>query len=78
MVSVGIHTITVGNDKNGGGDGSGNGSGGGETKDQEKSSASNYCISTGGRMTITVTGGSSTGEQTRMCLIPQRWYERTQ
>lgn len=78
MISAGIHTITVGNDKNGGGDGSGNGSGGGETKDQEKSSASNYCISTGGRMTITVTGGSSTGEQTRMCLIPQRWYERTQ
>lgn len=78
IISAGIHTITVGNDKKTSGGGSDNGPGGGETKDKEKSSASNYCISTGGRMTITVTGGVSTGEQTQMCLIPQRWYERTQ
>ena len=37
-------------------------------------SASNYCLSTGSRAAYTPLGGG-TGEQTKICLIPQRWYE---
>lgn len=40
-------------------------------------SAGNYCLSTGGRTAYTPLGGGS-GEQTQICLIPQRWYERLQ
>lgn len=79
MIGAGIHTIAVGNDVSdggGGNNGNNNGGGSGNNSEDNKSSASNYCISTGSRMTITVTGGASTGEQTRMCLIPQRWYEK--
>ena len=37
-------------------------------------SAKNYCISTSGRIALTVTGSFGNGEATEMCLIPQRWY----
>ena len=40
-------------------------------------SASNYCLNTGGRTAYTPLGGGS-GEQTKICLIPQRWYEKLQ
>ena len=40
-------------------------------------SASNYCLSTGSRAAYTPFGGG-TGEQTEICLIPQRWYEKLQ
>lgn len=83
IIGAGIHTITVGNDDPNGGGGSGDGSGGngggGEGNNPPpdvNGSTKNYCISTGGRMTITVAGGIGTGEQTKMCLIPQRWYEK--
>lgn len=81
-IGAGIHTITVGNDDGGGsGDGTGGndpspGGGDGNGANDKKTSAKNYCISTGGRMTITVSGGFSTGEKTEICLIPQRWYEK--
>ncbi len=82
-LGAGIHTITVGNDPSSNGDGNngsgnnGGGNGGGNgSQSGVGGSTQNYCISTGGRMTITVAGGISTGEQTRMCLIPQRWYEK--
>lgn len=74
MIGAGIHTVTVGNGNSSGNGGSpGGGTGGGSSK---LSSASNYCIATGSRVTITVTGSSGSGEQTRMCLVPQRWYEK--
>lgn len=83
IIGAGIHTITVGNDDpNGGGgsgdgsDGNGGGGGGNNPPPDVNGSTKNYCISTGGRMTITVAGGIGTGEQTKMCLIPQRWYEK--
>lgn len=78
IIGAGIHTITVGNDitdPNGGGTGGG-GSGGGSDDEKKVASSQNYCVDTGGRTTITVTGGSSAGEKTRMCLIPQRWYPK--
>lgn len=40
-------------------------------------SASNYCLSTGSRAAYTPLSGG-TGEQTKICLIPQRWYEKLQ
>jgi Tfp pilus tip-associated adhesin PilY1 len=74
MIGAGIHTVTVGNGNSSGNGGStGGGTGGVGSK---LSSASNYCIATGSRVTITVTGSSGSGEQTRMCLVPQRWYEK--
>ena len=74
MIGAGIHTVTVGNGNSSGNGGStGGGTGGVSSK---LSSASNYCIATGSRVTITVTGSSGSGEQTRMCLVPQRWYEK--
>lgn len=78
FIGAGIHTITVGNDnKKGGGAGGGSGGGtGGGSGDERPTSASNYCISTGGRMTITVTGAGGASEETQMCLIPQRWYQK--
>lgn len=78
FIGAGIHTITVGNDnKKGGGSGGGSGGGaGGGSGDGRPTSASNYCISTGGRMTITVTGAGGASEETQMCLIPQRWYQK--
>lgn len=87
-IGAGIHTITVGNGGPGdgepgdgtpgdGGPGDGGPGGGGPGGGGGKNtSAKNYCISTGGRMTITVSGGLSTGEKTEICLIPQRWYEK--
>ena len=83
IIGAGIHTITVGNDDPNGGGGSGDGSGGNggggggnNPPPDVNGRTKNYCISTGGRMTITVAGGIGTGEQTKMCLIPQRWYEK--
>lgn len=79
IIGAGIHTITVGNDvkdTGGSGDGSGDGSGGSGKNKNKVASGQNYCIETGGRMTITVTGGNGMGEKTRMCLIPQRWYPK--
>ncbi|MDM1721514.1 hypothetical protein [Acinetobacter towneri] len=78
FIGAGIHTITVGNgNKKGGGSGSGSGGGsGGGSGDERPTSASNYCISTGGRMTITVTGAGGASEETHICLIPQRWYQK--
>ena len=74
MIGAGIHTVTVGNGNSSGNGGStGGGTGGVSSK---LSSASNYCIATGSRVTITVTGSSGSGEQTRMCLVPQRRYEK--
>jgi type IV pilus assembly protein PilY1 len=74
MIGAGIHTVKVGNGNSSGNGGStGGGTGGVSSK---LSSASNYCIATGSRVTITVTGSSGSGEQTRMCLVPQRWYEK--
>lgn len=76
MIGAGIHTVTVGN---GSSSGTGGSTGGGAGSSSSKlSSASNYCIATGSRVTITVTGSSGSGEQTRMCLVPQRWYEKLQ
>lgn len=76
FIGPGIHTITVGNKLADGTGGGSTGGGTGGTADEEKTSASNYCVNTGGRMTITISGGESTGEQTQMCLIPQRWYPK--
>lgn len=72
-IGVGIHNVTVGNCT--GGDCDKDGGGGGD-ENKKVVSASNYCASTGGRMTITVTGGMGKGNATQMCLIPQRWYEK--
>lgn len=76
FIGPGIHTITVGNDLEDSTGGGSTGGGTGGTANEEKTSASNYCVNTGGRMTITISGGESTGEQTQMCLIPQRWYPK--
>ncbi|WP_180111952.1 PilC/PilY family type IV pilus protein [Acinetobacter sp. YH12136] len=88
VIGVGIHTVTVGglDNSNSGDD---NDECVGEDcppKDCEgeacppiaigDTSAKNYCIETSGRIALTVTGGFGSGEQTKMCLIPQRWYEK--
>ncbi len=39
-------------------------------------SGENYCVSTGGRMPFNPHGGTGLGEQTSICLIPNRWYEK--
>ena len=39
-------------------------------------SGENYCVSTGGRMPFNPHGGTGPGEQTSICLIPNRWYEK--
>ena len=36
----------------------------------------NYCVSTGNRGAMTNNGVISAGSS-KMCLIPQRWYERS-
>ena len=76
FIGPGIHTITVGNDLEDSTGGGSTGGGTGGTANEEKTSASNYCVNTGGRMTITISGGESAGEKTQMCLIPQRWYPK--
>lgn len=87
VIGVGIHTVTVGG-KDGGGAGGGEECVGEncppvECQDEScppkatgKTSATNYCINTSGRIALTVTGGFGNGEATEMCLIPQRWYEK--
>ena len=85
VLGVGIHTVTVGGQKGGGG-GGGTGGGGTDCKGEAcptspppakgETSAKNYCISTSGRIALTVTGGFGESEATEMCLIPQRWYEK--
>src|SRR5690606_25405225 len=69
-IGVGIHNVTVGNCTGGNCD---KDSGGGDDENKKVVSASKCCASTGGRMTITVTGGVGEGNATQMCLIPQRW-----
>ena len=76
-IGPGIHDITTGGtDGTGGGSGSGgtggpNGGGGGPLSSQ------NYCIDTGARQIVTVKGASEGGTaDSKICLIPQRWYER--
>lgn len=84
VLGVGIHTVTVGGDKSGLGEGGEKEEGGGDECAGEScppkaigdTSAKNYCISTSGRIALTVTGGFGEGEATEMCLIPQRWYEK--
>lgn len=73
-LGIGIHNITVGNDvKDDDGDDDDDAMSGGKV-----ASSSNYCAATGGRMAITITGSVGSGEQTQICLIPQRWYEKLQ
>lgn len=86
VIGVGIHTVTVGGqDDGGGGEPDCEGDScppvtcGDEACPPEakgESSAKNYCIQTSGRIALTVTGGFGGGEATEMCLIPQRWYEK--
>lgn len=86
VIGVGIHTVTVGGqDDGGGGEPDCEGDScppvtcGDEACPPEAkgdSSAKNYCIQTSGRIALTVTGGFGSGEATEMCLIPQRWYEK--
>ncbi|WP_411683947.1 pilus assembly protein PilY [Acinetobacter indicus] len=89
VIGVGIHTVTVGGQKsNGDGGGDDEECTGencpptdceGETCLPEatgNTSAKNYCINTSGRIALTVTGSFGSGEATKMCLIPQRWYEK--
>lgn len=72
-LGIGIHNITVGNDVKDDGDDDDDTTSGGKV-----ASSSNYCAATGGRMAITITGSVGSGEQTQICLIPQRWYEKLQ
>lgn len=84
VLGVGIHTVTVGGKKGGGDGGDDDDEKDTECKDEScpsppaegDTSAKNYCISTSGRIALTVTGGFGNGEATEMCLIPQRWYEK--
>lgn len=70
-IGVGIHTGTVISTEGGGaGGGTGGGTGGGAG-----GSENNYCLRTGTR-TIYNGFGSNTGEASKICLIPQRWYAK--
>lgn len=79
-IGIGIQNITTGNDKVCvGEDCDDQGGDGGSTEDAQKSrvaSSSNYCANTGGRILVTTTGAGGVGQETQMCLIPQRWYEK--
>lgn len=77
-IGIGIQNITTGNSNLADCTGSDCGSGGGSGKDDNKkvTSSSNYCASTGGRIIVSTTGNGGIGEETQMCLIPQRWYEK--
>ena len=75
-IGPGIHDITTGGTGGTGGGSSGtggpNGGGGGGPL-----SSQNYCIDTGARQIVTVKGASENGTaDSKICLIPQRWYER--
>lgn len=72
-LGAGIHTTAV----RGGDDETNPDGGSGSDKDTGGTSAGNYCLSTGSRAAYTPFGGG-TGEQTEICLIPQRWYEKLQ
>lgn len=85
VIGVGIHTVTVGGQDDGGGsECQGDdcpppvtcGDEACPPEAEGDSSAKNYCIETSGRIALTVTGGFGGGEATEMCLIPQRWYEK--
>ena len=88
VLGVGIHTITVGGKKNSLIDDNKEDCTGEDCPVKEceddlcppkaigESSANNYCIETSGRIALTVAGGFGNGEATKMCLIPQRWYEK--
>lgn len=83
IIGAGIHTISVGNDKTDDTDPECQGEDECQNNDNDQNtnslipaSANNYCVSTGDRMTLTLTGGVGMGESTRVCLVPQRWYER--
>jgi len=43
---------------------------------EDGSNNKNYCISTGNRG-VTIGGGAIPAGESKMCLIPQRWYERS-
>src|SRR5690606_37707044 len=72
-LGAGIQTAAV----RGGDDETNPGGGSGSDEDTGGTSAGNYCLSTGSRAAYTPFGGG-TGEQTEICLIPQRWYEKLQ
>ncbi len=72
-LGAGIQTAAV----RGGDDETNPGGGSGSDEDTGGTSAGNYCLSTGSRAAYTPFGGG-TGEQTKICLIPQRWYEKLQ
>lgn len=71
-LGAGIQTAAVR-----GGDATKPDGGSGSEDDTDGTSAGNYCLSTGSRAAYTPLGGG-TGEQTKICLIPQRWYEKLQ
>ncbi|MDM1329620.1 pilus assembly protein PilY [Acinetobacter indicus] len=78
-IGIGIQNITTGNDKVCVGEDCDDQGGGGGTENEQKSrvaSSSNYCANTGGRILVTTTGAGGVGQETQMCLIPQRWYEK--
>lgn len=75
-IGVGIHTGTVVSVDDGSGSGTGGGNGGGNGGGTG-GSENNYCLSTGTRAIYNGLGGN-TGEASKICLIPQRWYAKLQ
>lgn len=75
-IGVGIHTGTVIGMNDGSGSGTGGGSGG-VSGSGTGGSENNYCLSTGTRTIYNGMGGN-TGEASKICLIPQRWYAKLQ
>lgn len=75
-IGVGIHTGTVVSVDDGSGSGTGGGNGGGNGGGTG-GSENNYCLSTGTRTIYNGLGGN-TGEASKICLIPQRWYAKLQ
>jgi type IV pilus assembly protein PilY1 len=73
-IGVGIHTGTVIGDGSGSGSG-GSGSGSGGSGSGAGGSENNYCLSTGTRSIYNGLLGN-TGEASKICLIPQRWYAK--
>ncbi|WGX72682.1 hypothetical protein QJS67_10720 [Acinetobacter radioresistens] len=83
-LGAGIQTVTIGDQcvgascgsTGGGVDGGGpGGGGGGSGGGGNNNPAKNSCIATGGRILI-LPSGNGPEEETQICLVPQRWYEK--